>query len=169
MVKRGSIIAAGLVVMAGILVYFYLSPGEEKRVKKQFSLLSQYTAKEPGEDPFSTANRIRNLSRLFAENCEFKIEGDSLYSLSGSYSRQEVAGYAIRGRSYFSDLSLTFHDLKVRFPEKGSALVHVTSKLTGRSAAGEPVDEIREFQCVLNKIEKKWLFSSLEAVEVLKR
>jgi hypothetical protein len=169
MVKPQLIVAAGLVVMAGIAAVFYFSPSEEKRVRKQFGLLSQYVAKEPGEDPFSMANRIQNISRLFAENCEFKIEGDSLYSLSGNYSRQEVAGYALRGRSYFSSLSLTFHDLKIRFPEKGSASVRFTARLAGRSSTGENVDEIRELQCDLNKIEKKWLFSGLEAVEVLKR
>ena len=169
MVKRKPIVAAGLVVLAGIAAVFYLFPSEEKRVRRQFDLLSQYAAKEPGEDPFSTANRIRNLSGLFAERCEFKIEGEALYSLSGSYSRQDVAGYALRGRSYFSDLSLTFPDLKVRFPEKGSARVRFTAKLKGRSTTGEAVDETREFQCVLNRIGKKWLFSTLEAVEVLKR
>ena len=169
MVKPKSIVAAGLVVMAGIVAVFFFSPSEEKRVRKQLGLLSQYVAKEPGEDPFSMANRIQNISRLFAENCEFKIEGDSFYSLSGSYSRQEVAGYALRGRSYFSDLSLTFYDLKIRFPEKGSAQVGFTAKLTGRSTTGEKMDETREFQCVLNKIEKKWFFSQFEVVEVLKR
>ena len=169
MVKPKSIVAAGLVVMAGIVAVFYFSPSEEKRVRKQFDLLSQYVKKEPGEDPFSMANRIQNISRLFTDPCEFKIEGDSLYSFSGSYSRQEVAGYALRGRSYFSDLSLTFHDLQIRFPEKGSVHVRFTARLTGRSTSGENVDDTRELQCVLGKNEKKWLFSRLEVVEVLKR
>jgi hypothetical protein len=169
MVKPKSIVAAGLVVMAGIMAVFYFSPSEEKRVRKQFDLLSQYVKKEPGEDPFSMANRIQNISRLFADPCEFKIEGDSLYSFSGSYSRQEVAGYALRGRSYFSDLTLKFYDLKVQFPERGLSQVRLTARLTGRSSAGEQAEEIRELQCLLNKIEKKWLFSQFEVVEVLKR
>jgi hypothetical protein len=64
---------------------------------------------------------------------------------------------------------LKFYDLKVEFPEKGTAEVNLTARLTGKSTAGEAVDETRELQCILMKIEKRWLFSSLEVVEVLKR
>lgn len=169
MVRLKTVVILGSAVVVGILAVLYFSPSEEKKVRKQFDLLSQYVAKEPGEDPFSMANRIQNLSRLFAENCEFKIEGDPLYSLSGNYSRQEVAGYALRGRSYFSDLTLKFYDLKVQFPERGLSQVRLTARLTGRSNAGEQAEEIRELQCFLTKIEKKWLFSQFEVVEVLKR
>jgi len=169
MVKLKHIIIAGLIILIGILVVLYLIPSEEKKVRKQFALLSQYVAKEPGEDLFSMANRVKNIGKLFAEGCEFKIEGDPFYSFSGKYTREEVSGYALRGRSYFSSLSLKFHDLKVEFPEKGTAKVNLTARLTGKSTAGEAVDEARELECVLIKIEKKWLFSSLEVVEVLKK
>ncbi len=153
----------------GMAAVFYLLPSEEKRVRKQFDLLSQYVSKEPGEDLFSTANRVRNTVRLFVDPCEFRIEGDSFYSLTGKYSREEMAGYVLRGRSYFSALSLKFHDLKIEFPERGIAKVRLTARLSGKSTSGENVDEAREFLSVLQKIEKKWLFSQFEVVEVLKR
>jgi hypothetical protein len=35
--------------------------------------------------------------------------------------------------------------------------------------AGEQVDETRELECILTKIEKKWLFSQIEVVEVLRK
>lgn len=169
MVRLKTVVILGSAVVVGILAVLYFSPSEEKKVRKQFDLLSQYVAKEPGEDPFSMANRIQHISRLFAENCEFKIEGDPFYSFSGNDSRQEVAGYALRSRSYFSDLVLKFHDLKIRFPEKELAHVRLTARLTGKSTSGENIEEVRELQCVLSKIEKRWLFSSFEVVEVLKR
>jgi len=169
MVKLKHVIIGGSVVLIGILVVLYLIPSEEKKVRKQFDLLSQYVTKEPGEDLFSMANRIKNIGRLFTESCEFKIEGDPFYSFSGKYTREEVSGYALRGRSYFSALSLKFYDLKVEFPEKGTAKVNLTARLTGKSTAREAVDETRELQCILMKIDKGWLFSSLEVVEVLKR
>lgn len=169
MVKLKHIFVTVLVVLIGTLVVFYLFPSEEKKVRKQFDLLSQYVTKEPGEAPFSMVNRIQNISRLFAKNCEFKIEGDPFYAFSGNYSREEVAGYALRGRSYFSNLSLKFHDLKIEFPERGTAKVQLTGRLAGKSAAGENVDEARELLCLLEKIEKKWLFRQFEVVEVLKR
>jgi hypothetical protein len=168
-VKLKHAIVAGFVVLIGILVAYYLLPSEEKKVRRQFELLSQYVSKEPGEDLFSMANRVKNIGRLFADPSEFKIEGDPFYSFSGSYSREELSAYALRGRSYFSKLSLKFHDLKVEFSERETAKVNLTARLTGKSIAGENVDEPREMLCVLKKIEKRWLFSSFEVVEVLKR
>ncbi len=165
---RNALIAA-LVLVFGILATLYFLPGERKKVEKQFRLLSQYVAKEPGEDLFSMANRIQNMGQLFAETCEFKIEDDPLYSLSGDYTRDEVKGYALRARSYFSDLSLKFDDVEVNFPEKGTAKVKLTGRLTGKSTVGEAVDETRELVCVLKKVEKKWLLTKLEGVEVLKK
>lgn len=169
MVKLKLILIGGLIVLIGVAAVFYLLPSEEKKVRKQFDLLSRYVTKEPGEDLFSMANRIQNIGKLFAKNCEFKVEGDPLYAFSGNYTREEVAGYALRGRSHFSNLSLRFHDLKVEFPEKGMAKVGMTARLSGKTAGGENVDEVREFLCSLQKIEKKWLFTQFEIVEVLKR
>jgi hypothetical protein len=31
------------------------------------------------------------------------------------------------------------------------------------------MDETRELECLLRKVEKKWLFSAIEVVEVLKK
>lgn len=169
MVKLKPLLIAGLIVMIGVLAVFYLLPSEEKKVRKQFDLLSQYAAKEPNEDLLSAANRAKNIGRLFADPCELKAEGDSFYSLTGTYSREEMAGYAFRGRSYFSSLSLKFHDLKIEFPERETASVRLTATLSGRSTSGENLDEAREFLSVLQKIEKKWLFSRFDVVEVLKR
>ncbi len=169
MAKLKHVIIAGFVVLFGTRAFFYLLPSEEKKVRKQFDLLSQYVSKQPGEDLFSMANRVKNIGRLFAENCEFKIEGDPFYSFSGKYSREEVSGYALRGRTVFSNLTLKFHDVEVEFPEKGTAKVNLTARLTGRSTAGENVDEVRELLCVLKKIEREWLFSQFEVVQVLRK
>jgi hypothetical protein len=169
MVRLKPLLITGLIIVIGVVAVFCLLPNEEKRVRKQFDLLAQYVAKEPNEDLLSAANRAKNIGRLFADPCEFKAEGDSFYSLTGKYSREELISYAFRGRSYFSSLSLKFHDLKIEFPEREAAKVRVTATLSGRSASGESVDEAREFLSVLQKIEKKWLFSQFEVVEVLKR
>ena len=169
MVRLKPFLIGGLVILIGVLAVFYLLPSEEKKVRRQFDLLSQYVAKEPNEDLLSAANRAKNIGRLFVDPCGFKAEGDSFYTLTGKYSREELTGYAFRGRSYFSSLSLKFHDLKIEFPERETAEVRLTARLSGRSASGENVDEAREFLSVLQKIEKRWLFSQFEVVEVLKR
>lgn len=166
MVKMKYLIITLLIVTVGILATFLSFPNEEKKVKKRFVLLSAHMLKDPGENTFVMANKIKGISALFAENCNFTV---SDYSLSGNYTREEISGIALRGRAHFSNLGLKFYDLKISFPEKDLAQVNLTARLTGKSVYGEHVDETRELMCLLKKVEKKWLFSSFEVIEVLKR
>ncbi len=166
MVKYRSIIVGALVGLAAISVALYLFPSEEKKVKKQFGLLSEWVSKEPGESPITMAYKIKNIGTLFDGTCEFKIPA---YSFSGSYTREEISSYAGSGRLSFSQLDLKFYDFVIAFPDKGIAKVTLTAKVRGKSSSGEYIDEAHELGSVLKKIEKKWLFSKFEVVEVLKK
>jgi len=166
MVKIKYLVVALLTVMVGISATFLFFPSEEKEVKRRFALLSEHMSKDSGENTFLMANKIKGISALFGDNCNFAV---SDYSLSGNYTREEISGIALRGRAHFSTLGLKFYDLKASFPEKDLAQVNLTARLTGRSVYGEQVDETRELICLLKKVEKKWLFSSFEVIEVLKR
>jgi hypothetical protein len=166
MVRIKTILIAVLVVILGILAATYLLESEEKKVKKQFDLLSKWVSKDLGESPITMASKAKNIGTLFAENCELKVPVDST---SATYTPAEVSGYALHGRLQFSEMSLKFYDLTVEFPEKGTAQVVLTANLKGRSMNGELIDETLEVQCVLNKIDQKWLFSAFEVVEVLEK
>jgi hypothetical protein len=166
MVRFKNIIIGALVVVIGIGVTIYFFPSEEKKIKKQFRLLAEWVSKDPGENTFTMAYKVRNIGTLFDGTCEFKIP---VYSFSGSYTPEEISGYAARGRLFCSQLNLKFYDLVIVFPEKGVAKVTLTAKLTGKSNVGEYIDETHELEFVLKKIEKRWLFSKFEVVEVLKK
>lgn len=166
MVKIKYLIVAVLIVMVGISATFLFFPNEEKKVKKRFALLSEHMSKDPEENTFIMANKIKRISALFGDHCNFTV---SDYSLLGNYTREEISGIALRGRAHFSNLGLKFYDLKASFPEKDLAQVNLTARLTGKSVYGEHVDETRELICLLKKVEKKWLFSSFDVIEVLKR
>ena len=155
-----------LIVVVGIVVAITLIPSEEKRVKRQFHLLSEWVSKSPEENAFIMLQKMKNIGNLFDERCEMKIPDQSL---SGSYTRQEISTYAGSARSYLSQLDLKFYDLRILFPEKEIAKVNLTARLTGTSTAGERMDETRELECVLRKIDKKWFFSQIEVIEVLKK
>jgi hypothetical protein len=166
MVKVKYLVVALLIVAVGILATFLFFPSEEKKVKNRFALLSEHMSKDSGENAFIMANKIKGISALFGENCNFAV---SDYSLSGNYTREEISGIALRGRAHFLTLGLKFYDLKVSFPEKNLAQVNLTARLTGKSVYGEQVDETRELTCLLKKVGEKWLFSSFEVIEVLKK
>jgi len=160
------LLVAALIVVAGIVLVITLIPSEEKSVKRQFHLLSEWVSKSSEENALTMLQKMKNIGTLFDEHCEMKIPDQSL---SGSYTRQEVSTYAGTARSYVSQLDLKFYDLRIVFPEKEIARVNLTARLTGRSTAGERMDETRELECVLRKIDKQWLFSRIEVVEVLKK
>jgi hypothetical protein len=155
-----------LIVIVGIGALVFFFPSEEKRVKKQFALLAERISKDSGENAFVMAQKVKNIGALFAESCDLK---EPVHSLSGSYTREEITSIALRGRAYFLNLSLKFYDLNISFPEKEEARVNLTAKLTGKTTSGEYIDEIHELVSILKKIEKKWLFSQFEVVEVLKK
>jgi len=165
-VKIKYLLVGALIVVVGIVLAITLIPSEERRVKKQFHLLSEWVSKSPEENALTMLQKMKNIGTLFDEHCEMKIPDQSL---SGSYTRQEVSTYAGSARSYVSQLDLKFYDLRIVFPEKEIARVNLTARLTGRSTAGERVDETRELECVLRKIDKQWLFSQIEVIEVLKK
>lgn len=166
MVKMKYLIIALLVLMIGVMAIIYFSQSEEKKVKRQFDLLSEWMSKDPGENVFTMMNKMKSLGSLFDETCELKIPAQSL---SGAYGREEIVSYAAHGRSYFSQLYLKFYDFNIIFPERGLTKARLTARLAGRSTVGEHVDEAHELECVLKKIENKWLLSDVEVVEVLKK
>jgi hypothetical protein len=165
-VRLRYVIITLVVVGLGLFAVVYFSPSEEKRVRKQFDLLSEYVSRDPDENTIAMAHKMQKLGSLFDDSCDLKI---AVEVLSGTYTREEIASYAARGRARFSKLSLGFHDLEVTFPESGVAKVSLTARLTGRTRAGEQMRETRELECLLKKSEKKWLFSNIEVIEVLRK
>jgi hypothetical protein len=155
-----------LIAIIAIILAVTVFPSEEKRVKKRFRLLSEWVSKSPEENSFTMLQKMKDIGTVFLEHCELKAPNESL---SGSYTRQEISAYAASARSHFSQLDLKFYDLRIAFPEREVAAVTLTSRLQGKSTAGEQVDEIRELECLLRKIENKWLFSQIEVIEVLKK
>lgn len=118
MVKIKTILMGLLIVIIGIWVTVFFFPNEEKRVKKQFVLLSEWVSKDPGENTFTMAHKMKSIGTLFAETCDLIA---SAHSISGSYTREEISSIALRGRAQFYSLSLKFYDFNISFPEKGGS------------------------------------------------
>ena len=160
------VLIALILIAIGIGVSLTLFQSEEKRVRKQFHLLSEGVSKEPGENIFTMDQKIKKIGSLFSETCEINIPA---YSVSGRLTHDEITGYAARGRLHFAELHLKFYDFDIAFPQQGEAKVRLTARLTGKTTTGEAVNEAHEIDCLLKKIEKKWMFSHIEVVEVLKK
>jgi len=160
-------ILIGLIMIAmGIWGSLSLSQSNEKRVKKQFHLLSEAVSREPGENIFTLDQKLKKIGSLFDETCDIHIPAQSL---SGRLTRDEITAYAASARLHFTQLNIKFHDFDISFPEGSGARVRLTGRLTGKTTYGEAVDEAHELECLMKKSEKKWVFSQIEVVEVLKK
>ena len=155
-----------LIVAIGITALVYFSQSDEKSVRRQFDLLSESVSKGSNENMVAMAQKMQRLGTLFDETCRLEL---AVESLSGNYTRDEIRSYAARARSRFLTVSLRFSDLTVIFPEAETAKVNLTARLTGRTSAGEYVNDPRELECLLKKIDKQWLFSHVEVIEVLRK
>lgn len=165
MKKQGLIVLVLLLAGSGIWFGFFRM-NEEKRIKKQFRLLSEMISKQEGENIFTMDQKIKKMGALFNDTCEIQIPA---YSLSGQLTREEIIGYAGRGRLHARELHMKIDDLKIQIFEEGRAQAQLTVRLTGKLTTGEAIQEAHEMDCLLEKKEKQWLLTRVEVVEVLKR
>jgi hypothetical protein len=93
----------------------------------------------------------------------------SLPHVKHYFSLHQRPLFRLRGRLHFSQLHLKFYDFQITFPGESIAHIQLTARLTGKTKAGEAVNEAHELDCLLKKVEKKWLFSQIGVVEVLKK
>ncbi|OGP53338.1 MAG: hypothetical protein A2Y65_05465 [Deltaproteobacteria bacterium RBG_13_52_11] len=165
MVKIKYIVIAAVVILGIVAVRHFLQT-EEKKVRKQFELLSEWVSKGPGESVLTTSYKIQHIATLFVKPCVFKAD---IIAFTGSYTPEEIAGFAGRSRFYLADLSLKFYDLNIEFPEQAMAQVTLTAKLIGKTKSGEYIDATHELKTLLTNPEGTWLFSHVEVVEVLQK
>ncbi len=166
MVRMKPLLITGFILTLAVILFFTFSQSEEKKIKKQFYMFSTLVSKDSDEDSFTLLKKAKQIGSLFNDPCELRL---SEPPLSGSYSREEIISYTIRARAHFLQFTLKFYDFNVILPQEGIAQVVLTSRLIGKSISGEGIDEVRELECQLEKIEKKWLFKQIEVVEVLKK
>ena len=166
MVRVKRIVIALFLLGIAILVGVRVLPSEEKRVERQFKLLSKLVSKPPDESPITSAARVHKLRALFAEKCRLDTH---LSWLSGDFTGEELASLIARTRLQFSTLSLRLYDLNVEFPGEDSAVARLTARAKGTTTDGELFDESHELECLLEKTDGKWLFREAEVVEVLER
>ena len=163
---KGRLILSSLILIIGLLAVVHLYPSEEKKIKKQFSLLAKWISLEQNENAFTIAYKMKNMGDLFTDKINLKIPE---YNLSGEHSRSDIISYAARARLPFSQFSLQFHDFHIGFPDSETARVTVTGRIIGKWLKGEGLEETRELEWVLKKDEKEWLFREMEVAEVLKK
>jgi len=166
MVNIKNTIIIGLACIAGIIAFFWFYQTDEAKIKKRFTVISEQAAKESDETELTAALKAKQLSDMFTSSCRIIIPSESV---SATLPKSDISAHIMAARLRYSKIILRFYDIKIEFPKETVADVSLTASLTAKTTSGEPVDEIHELKCVMDKIEKDWFFSGVEEVDVLEK
>ena len=166
MVRVKHIIVVVGILVGGTLAALIFRQSEEVEIRKQFEFIAEKIDKRPGESPIIAAAKANQIREVSAERCRLDAPA---YSAPRVILSDELPAIVLRMRSEFSAISLTFHDFIIEFPEQDTAQVNVTAIMEGKSASGEPVEDLHELKCDLEKIDEVWRLKEIEVVEVLKK
>ncbi len=165
MVTRNRVLAV-VAAVAIIWTVWYLFPTKTRQIKRRFKAVASWVSKDGPEGNLAMIRQAAAAAKFFVDPCEFH---SATYHLTGSLSVREISGYYFEGRSRCARLSLKFYDLHVTFPEKRTASVKATARLTGRTTDGDNIAETHEVSCTLEKGDNGWLFKKVTLVQVLKK
>lgn len=166
MVTRKHIIIGGGILVAGIVAFYVFWQSDHAKVKRRFEFIAEKMEKTPGEHKLISAAKANRMKEAFSETCTIHAPA---YSFSRKISSDELSTLVLRMRSRYSEISLTFYDFVIDFPEEGTAQVTTTARMEGILTTGEPVADLHELKCRLHKLEDAWLLKEIEIVEVLKK
>jgi len=164
MVTKNKLIIVSFIILCAGGYYWYTD--EEKKVKKRFAQLEEYIFRQTGEKPLFSAQKTNNIKALFANPSHIQVQRNAM---TGDFTPRDISQKAAVGRHQFSKLSLKFYDITIAFPDKQTAKVYVTARLTGTLKSGDDTTDAFELACVLRKTDGRWLFVEIIEVEVLEK
>lgn len=165
MVKR---IAIGLIILAAAVAAYFIFFGEteEQKIRRLLSDLCVDCAKNK-ESSSAAALIVKTnvLKKYFTDPCTLSVHRGFL---QGSYSDVRIANEIMRVNMFFESSDLSYSDLIISINEDEAETV-----FTGRFKAvlkdGGKVDEVREVELKLKKIDKKWKISAAEVHKILEK
>jgi len=166
MVKPKVAIIAAMLVAAAAIWFFCFHKTDKDRVLERLRELTEYISKADGEKGTTLILKSQLIGTLFAEKFEVNVD---FYSLSGTYSPEEIGANLVRSRQVLDAVQLTFHDTKVTFPQPEKAVVNTTGQIVGKAKNGDRIREIRELTFTLTNTDGKWRFASCKVREVLRK
>ena len=160
------ILAVLLAIIAGIAAYYFLFQSEEAKIKKRFSLLSEYVEKQGNENKLVTMAKAKKIGSLFTENATFSFPERSVEK---TLTRDEIVIHAASVIGQYIEMSLKFNDMDIEVHKNDSATVRTDATVKGKISTGEYVKDDHEISCLLIKTEDEWLFSEIQIVEVFNK
>ena len=165
MVKK-LIIAVILIVAAAAVYFVFFSESEEQKIRKMLNNLCMDCAKNK-ESSSAAALIVKTnvLKSYFTDPCTLSVYRGFL---QGTFNDVRIANEIMRVNLFFESSELSYSDLMISID-----MPQATAVFSGRFRAvlkgGERVDEVREVELKLRKVDKKWKIYSAEVHKILSK
>lgn len=163
MVKK--LIIAVILIIAAVVVYFvFFGESEEQKIRKMLNGLCMDCAKNK-ESSSAAALIVKTnvLKRYFTDPCKLSVHRGFL---QGTFNDVRIANEIMRVNLLLSYSDLSISDLSITV-DKVEARAVFTGRFSGVLKSGEKVEEVREVEVTLKKVDKKWKISSAEVHDIL--
>lgn len=146
------------VVCVGVAVAFYLSGDSDKdAVIARIAEFGETVSSLSSEKSLTRAVNARNLSEMLTDPCTIELPGTPL---SGVYDRKKASALAMQAGIRFRRIGLRLQNVRVRVEAGDRAYATLTAVFDAATASGGLIEDAREIDCELVKIEREWLFTS---------
>ncbi len=158
--------AAAIVSLAIVFVSLRFMVSEEARIRRSFSTTASAFDVNGADGGLEALRILHTLRETMTDPCLISLPEASF---SRDYPLRELATYITHFRAQFIRMRLSFHNIDVRIIDEKNAACTLTALLSGVTRTNRRVLEAREVKVGLRKVDGRWLFAEIEAVEVLRR
>lgn len=152
-------------LLGGVSLWYITRDSEEAKVKRKLHELADFGNKAEGEKEIFGALKVNGTDKVFAPQFELSLKYDMF---SGTYTPREMTANLARFRMLFKQVKVRLTDTVITLNgDKADATF--TGLLDGVTTDGKAVNEVRELNCALTKIDGKWLVSKLVVRDILEK
>ena len=165
MVKKIIYGVSALLVTVIVLCFIFCRESEEEKIIRTLNEFCADAAKKQDSSPAALLLKTNILKAYFTDPCELAVHHGFLH---GKYSDVRAANEIMRINLFFLETSPEISDVFISIDGETASVI-LTGRFYGILKDQEVVDEVREVELFMRKIDKKWRISSVEVHKILEK
>ena len=167
MVKKIVLLVIAATVIAAVGYFVFRSPNESQQIINRLNQLTSRISKNSGEGPVTMALKHQAIMGLIDSQCTVFIKEAML---AGDFTPEGFAAQMTRSRSMFKSIKGSVDYCEVQLnADQTEATISFAIRVIAELKSGRKMDEVRDLQATVRKVDGKWLFSGFEIRQVLEK
>jgi len=152
--------------LGGVSLWYLNRDSDEAQVRETLRELCRIASRQADEGAGSGLLKMRMVEKVFAPECRIDFHHELF---GGTYKVEEIASSLARARAMFRTCTVNFRDLSITIDPPNRATAYFTGTLDARLNDGKTVNEVRDLECKLKKIDNHWLITDIAVRDVLEK